>query len=93
MIYGWTKTVKDSKLKERINRVYLNMITSEDEKIYGCGEQFASLNLKNKKVKIWVSEHVPLSSLLKKAVAYTFDKLSKLWLLKSMHLIWFNQLL
>ncbi len=62
---------------KRVNRVYLNFMTSEDEKIYGCGEQFAALNLKNKKVKIWVSEHIPLSSLLKKAVAYTFDQTIK----------------
>jgi alpha-glucosidase (family GH31 glycosyl hydrolase) len=53
----------------RINRVYLTLNSDSEEFPYGCGEQFAAFNLKNKKVKIWVSEHVSLSSLLKKVVA------------------------
>lgn len=61
-----------------INRVYLNLCTTEDEYTYGCGEQFAALNLKYKKVKNWVSEHVALSSLIKKAFAYQFNLKVKL---------------
>lgn len=59
---------------KRINRLYLNLCTTEDELPFGCGEQFAAFNLKNKKVKTWVSEHVSLSSLLKKVVAYQFNQ-------------------
>lgn len=59
---------------KRINRLYLNLCTSKDEMAYGCGEQFAAFNLKGKKVKNWVSEHVALSSILKKIVAYQLNK-------------------
>ena len=39
------------------NYFYLSFKTFEDEHIYGCGEQFTTLDLKGKKVPIWVSEH------------------------------------
>jgi len=58
---------------KRINRLYLNLCTSVDEFPYGCGEQFAAFNLKHKKVKNWVSEHVALSSLIKRALSHQFS--------------------
>ena len=39
------------------NRFYLCFKTFEDEHIYGCGEQFTTVDLKGKQVPIWVSEH------------------------------------
>ncbi|MCR4562334.1 MAG: alpha-glucosidase [Bacilli bacterium] len=39
------------------NRFFLSFKTFEDEHIYGCGEQFTTLDLKGKNVPIWVSEH------------------------------------
>jgi sulfoquinovosidase len=51
-----------------INRLWIQLPSSNDESIYGCGEQFTHFNLKGKKVPIWVSEHHSLKKLLKKAV-------------------------
>ena len=39
------------------NRFFLKFKTFKDEHIYGCGEQFTTLDLKGKSVPIWVSEH------------------------------------
>ncbi|MBZ4654606.1 MAG: family 31 glycosyl hydrolase, alpha-glucosidase [Peptococcaceae bacterium] len=38
------------------NRFWIRMPASHDECIYGCGEQFSELNLRGKKVPLWVSE-------------------------------------
>lgn len=51
-----------------INRLWIQLPSSQDEGIYGCGEQFTHFNLKGKKVPIWVSEHHSLKKLLKKAI-------------------------
>ncbi|MBV1709757.1 MAG: alpha-glucosidase [Erysipelothrix sp.] len=51
-----------------INRLWIQIPSSKDEGIYGCGEQFTHLNLKGKKVPIWVSEHHSLKKLLAKAI-------------------------
>ena len=48
------------------NRFELVTNTKKEEHIYGCGEQFASLDLKKKKVTIWVSEHHSVKKLIKK---------------------------
>jgi len=48
------------------NRFEWTMNAQESEHIYGCGEQFASFDLKGKKVNIWVSEHHSLKKLIKK---------------------------
>ncbi|RJX24448.1 MAG: alpha-glucosidase [Acholeplasma sp.] len=48
------------------NRFELVTEAKEDEHIYGCGEQFASFDLKKKKVTIWVSEHHTVKKLIKK---------------------------
>jgi sulfoquinovosidase len=52
----------------KFNRLWIQIPSSEDEGIFGCGEQFTHLNLKGKNVPIWVSEHHSLKKLLKKAV-------------------------
>jgi alpha-glucosidase len=39
-----------------INRFSLILPAEQDEKIYGCGEQFSKLNLKGKKVPLWTQE-------------------------------------
>ncbi len=52
----------------QINRLWIQIPSTVDEGIYGCGEQFTHLNLKGKKVPIWVSEHHSLNKLLKKAI-------------------------
>lgn len=52
----------------KFNRLWIQISSSADEGIYGCGEQFTHLNLKGKKVPIWVSEHHSLKKLLLKAV-------------------------
>ncbi|MDP2814131.1 MAG: alpha-glucosidase [Erysipelotrichaceae bacterium] len=51
-----------------INRLWLQLPSSKDEGIYGCGEQFTHFNLKGKNVPIWVSEHHSLKKLLTKAI-------------------------
>lgn len=39
-----------------LNRVWLRLAAAPGEKIYGCGEQFSELNLRGKRVPLWVSE-------------------------------------
>jgi sulfoquinovosidase len=46
------------------NRLSLFFNSSEQEKFYGCGEQFSKFNLKGQKVNIWVNEHHSLKKLL-----------------------------
>ncbi|MGV9172756.1 MAG: alpha-glucosidase [Promethearchaeia archaeon] len=41
---------------KKFNRYWINLHATADEAIYGCGEQFSELNLREKKVPIWVSE-------------------------------------
>lgn len=48
------------------NRFELITKASNDEHIYGCGEQYAAFDLKGKKVNIWVSEHHTIAKLIKK---------------------------
>ena len=48
------------------NRFTLRFKTFEDERIYGCGEQYTTLDLKNKDVPIWVSEHQQVMKIAKK---------------------------
>jgi len=38
------------------NRFWFRLVSSNDEAIYGCGEQFSRLNLKGSKLPLWVSE-------------------------------------
>lgn len=38
------------------NRLWVRLPATPEEKIYGCGEQFSELNLRGKKVPLWVSE-------------------------------------
>jgi len=39
-----------------INRFWLKIPANESEAIYGCGEQFSEVNLRGKKVPLWVEE-------------------------------------
>jgi sulfoquinovosidase len=40
----------------RYNRLSLDLVASPREHIYGCGEQFSELDLRGRKVPIWVEE-------------------------------------
>ncbi len=50
------------------NRFTLRFKTFKDEHIYGCGEQYSTLDLKGKDVPIWVSEHQQVSKIVKKQI-------------------------
>ena len=54
------------------NRFTLRFKTFEDEHIYGCGEQYAALDLKGKDVPIWVSEHQQVLKIAKKQLREKF---------------------
>jgi alpha-glucosidase len=43
-------------LKKDLNRLWIKINSTKDEKIFGLGEQFSYVNLKGKKFPIWVSE-------------------------------------
>lgn len=38
------------------NRFWIRFCSQKDEAVYGCGEQYSELNLKGKRVPLWVSE-------------------------------------
>lgn len=61
-------TVMRVECDEGYDRFWLHLYASEDEHIYGCGEQFAAFDLKGRTVPIWVSERHSVKKLLKKAV-------------------------
>ena len=50
----------------KYNYLEITFKTFEDEKVYGCGEQYYALNLKGKVVPIWVSEHQQVLQIAKK---------------------------
>ncbi len=50
------------------NRFKLRFKTFVDEHIYGCGEQYSTLDLKGKDVPIWVSEHQQVMKIVKKQI-------------------------
>lgn len=50
------------------NRFEISLDAEEDEKIYGCGEQFTHLNLKGQTVPVWVSEHQNAVKIAKKCI-------------------------
>ncbi|MHA1974501.1 MAG: alpha-glucosidase [Candidatus Hodarchaeales archaeon] len=41
---------------EEINRFWLNIQATTNENIFGCGEQFSEINLRGKKIPLWVEE-------------------------------------
>lgn len=41
---------------EGLNRLWINIPADVNEEIYGCGEQYSYLNLRGKRVPLWVSE-------------------------------------
>ncbi|MFX0058934.1 MAG: alpha-glucosidase [Candidatus Heimdallarchaeota archaeon] len=44
-----------------INRLWIKIVADKNEAIFGCGEQFSELNLRGKKVPIWVEDASPAS--------------------------------
>ncbi|MGC8821181.1 MAG: alpha-glucosidase [Fervidobacterium sp.] len=48
--------VEITEYSPNLNRIWINIPASENEEIYGCGEQYSYLNLRGKKVPLWVSE-------------------------------------
>ena len=48
--------LEDFDLDSRINRVYFIVNALENERFFGCGEQFSYLNLKGRQFPIWTSE-------------------------------------
>ena len=44
-----------------INRFWIRILANKDEAIFGCGEQFAELNLKGHKIPLWVEDASPAS--------------------------------
>nr|MCR5547106.1 hypothetical protein [Lachnospiraceae bacterium] len=53
---------------EGVNRFWLTIPTSPNEKIYGCGETYSKLDLKGEKVRIWVAEHQNVNRISKKVI-------------------------
>lgn len=51
-------------IDSKFNRFYLSFYSFKDEYVYGCGEQYTTLDLKNKSIQIWVSEHHKISRIL-----------------------------
>jgi len=44
-----------------VNRLWIKIVADKNEAIFGCGEQFSELNLRGKKVPIWVEDASPAS--------------------------------
>ena len=44
----------------KINRFWISISATFEEAIYGCGSQFSELNLRGKKIPIWVEDHSPI---------------------------------
>jgi len=48
--------IRFSSKNSEINRFWIKIRAIESEAIYGCGEQFSEVNLRGKKVPLWVEE-------------------------------------
>ena len=44
-----------------VNRLWMKIVANKNEAIFGCGEQFSELNLRGKKIPIWVEDASPPS--------------------------------
>lgn len=44
-----------------INRLWMRIVANKKEAIFGCGEQFRAINLRNNSIPIWVEDASPLS--------------------------------
>jgi len=74
--------ISNSTEKQSYNRFQLMLEADAGEQIYGCGEQYSRLNLRGKKVPIWISES---------GVGRRFDPLSIGFALKTKHIPrWYN---
>ena len=65
-------TLECTKAPTEVNRYWLSFPADPQEKIYGCTESYAKLNLKNEKVRIWVAEHQNAKRITKKILKNTF---------------------
>ena len=54
------------------NRMYFDIPAIEDEFVYGAGEIFSELNLRSKKVTVWVAEHINALQIAKKLMKQIF---------------------
>ncbi|MHA1980981.1 MAG: alpha-glucosidase [Promethearchaeota archaeon] len=48
--------IRFSSKNRELNRFWIKLRAKEGEAIYGCGEQFSEVNLRGKKVPLWVEE-------------------------------------
>ncbi|MFX0069477.1 MAG: alpha-glucosidase [Candidatus Hermodarchaeota archaeon] len=46
---------------QNINRCWILLKANSEEAIYGCGSQFADLDLRGKEIPIWVEDHSPVA--------------------------------
>lgn len=49
-------TIESFEMDARANRIYFMLKSRENERFFGCGEQFSYLNLKGRNFPIWTSE-------------------------------------
>ena len=54
--------------KPGVNRYWLTFVTNPKEHIYGCGETYSELDLKEQNVRIWVAEHQNTGRISKKII-------------------------
>ncbi len=48
------------------NRMCFDLPATADECVYGCGENFSDFNLRGKKARVWVAEHINALQIAKK---------------------------
>ena len=48
------------------NRMCFDLPATPDECVYGCGENFSDFNLRGKKARVWVAEHINALQIAKK---------------------------
>lgn len=55
-------------LPDDCNRMCFDLPATADECVYGCGENFSDFNLRGKKARVWVAEHINALQIAKKLV-------------------------
>ncbi|MHA1190988.1 MAG: alpha-glucosidase [Promethearchaeota archaeon] len=55
-VMGDRLEIRFSSINSELNRFWIRLQANEGEAIYGCGEQFSEVNLRGKKVPLWVEE-------------------------------------
>ncbi|MCF7925463.1 MAG: alpha-glucosidase [Candidatus Izimaplasma sp.] len=59
--------------------IQIHLLAEQDEKIYGLGEHFTSLNLRGHKVKNWVEEHITRKQIYNKIIRRLLHIRPKKW--------------